>query len=218
MLLVKQLLCLCQWRHTTEHEMQGREFPCTPEIPISFIHAFSHGNAGEICGKSHLKVPEGWCTKAFPGMGNKCLEGSSFADPDFVFLYTLETPENPIGSSWTPGISAHMQHLETWSIVEVAATYSYLFVSILTSSFAALHSPAWQIFRSCSYVTLRQNWCERIQRDLWPESPLIPGFPPGLFVHFEHTTVICWGISALASLGTHPLPQHRSGPGFQAIP
>lgn len=49
-------------------------------------------------------------------------------------LTLLKFQNNPIGSSWTSGISALMQHLETWSIVEVAATYSYLFVSILTSS------------------------------------------------------------------------------------
>lgn len=49
-------------------------------------------------------------------------------------LTLLKFQNNPIGSSWAPGISAHIQRLETWSIVEVAATYSYLFVSILTSS------------------------------------------------------------------------------------
>lgn len=29
------------------------------------------------------------------------------------FLTLLKFQNNPIGSSWTPGISAHMQHLET---------------------------------------------------------------------------------------------------------
>lgn len=49
-------------------------------------------------------------------------------------LTLLKFQNNAIGSSWAPGISAYMQHLETWSIVEGAAMYSYLFVSILTSS------------------------------------------------------------------------------------
>lgn len=115
---------------------QERDLPCSPEIPNSFIHGFSHGNTGEIYGKSHLQVPEGWCTKAFPGTGNKCTEGTlRVLLIQILFSLTLlKFQNNAIGSSWAPGISAHMQHLETWSIVEVAATYSYLFVSILTSS------------------------------------------------------------------------------------
>lgn len=142
-------------RRTTEHEMQEqeRDFPCTPKIPNSFIHAFSHGNAGEICGKSHLQVPGGWCIKAFPGTGNNCPEGSCFADPDFVFPYTPEIPEQ-----------SHWQLLDTWDFCSYAAFGNmidcrgicqvFLFICFYSHLLlAALCSPAWQIFRSWAALT-----------------------------------------------------------------
>lgn len=155
LLLVKRLLCLCRGRHTTEHEMQEqeREFPCAPEIPNSLIPTFSHGNAGEICGKSQLQVPEGWCTKASPGTANKCPEGSRFAAPDFVFPYTPEIPEQ-----------SHWQLLDIWDFWSHAAfgnvvhcggsCHVFLFICFYSHLLlAALRSRAWQIFRSWAALT-----------------------------------------------------------------
>lgn len=152
------LNCCCasaSGRHITEHEMQEqeRELPCTPEIPNSLIHTFSRGNAGEICGKSHLQVPEGWCTKAFPATGSKCSEGSSFVDPDFVFPYAPEIPEQ-----------SHWQLLGTWDFCSYTAfgnvvhcggsCHVFLFICFYSHLLlAALCSRAWQIFRSRAALT-----------------------------------------------------------------
>lgn len=68
-------------------------------------------------------------------------------------LTLLKFQNNAIGSSWAPGISACMQHLETWSIVEGAAMYSYLFLSILTSSLLLCPLKPGRFFRSWAALT-----------------------------------------------------------------
>lgn len=122
-------------------------------------------------------------------------------------LTLLKFQNNPIGSSWAPGISAHIQHLEMWSIVEVAATYSYLFVSILTSSLLLSAREPGRF--SGAGLLLRNTAPKLVRQDSEGSMAGItfnPWIPFWLSLHFGHTTVSCWGISAPASLGTRPVP------------
>lgn len=112
----------------------------------------------------------------------------------FCFSFTLlKIQNNPTDGSQTLGVSAHRQHLETWSTVEVAATCAYLFVSILTSSSLLMSLAHFQEL-GCSYITLRQNPYKRIWRNLWLGSPLIPGFPSDLSAQLGYDIVMLWGI------------------------
>lgn len=82
------------------------------------------------------RLPKGWSTKAFPGLGQvTSVQRAVALLVQVLFSLTLlKIQNNPTDGSRTPGVSAYMQHLKTWSTVEVAATCAYLFVSILTSS------------------------------------------------------------------------------------
>lgn len=99
-------------------------------------------------------------------------------------LTLLKIQNNPTDSSRTPGVSAYMQPLKTWSTVEVAATCAYLFVSVLTSSLLlAAHEPG----RFSGAGLLLHNIAPKSVRKDLEESVAGVTFDPWIPFWFVHT-------------------------------